>query len=97
MEFKLKKKLVYMAGDKEIIVEKVKLDFDKVTIKDVYEADENAKMSGVVIQNLEYTLPIQWSIVCKASGLPEYVDSEMAVGDVLKLCREAKGFLLGIK
>lgn len=97
MEFKLKKKLEYMAGDKKVVVEKVTLDFDKVTIKDIYEADEDAKMEGVVIQNLEYTLPIQWAIVSKASGLPKYVDSEMAISDVLKLCREAKAFLLGIR
>lgn len=97
MEIKLKKKIEYMVGDEKKVVEKVKLDFDKVTIKDIYEADENAKMNGVVIQNVEYTLPIQWAIVSKASGLPEFVDSEMAIPDVLKLCREAKAFLLGIK
>ncbi len=97
MKIKLKKPLKYKIEGKDIIKTELDLDFDKVTVGDICEAEENAKAMGTIIQNVEFTLAIQWDIVAKACGIPTYLKDDLEVSDFLKVCRVAKSFLLGME
>jgi len=93
---RLRKAIFIGQGEDKKEIRELDLDFERLRVQDIYEAEENAVKSGVVVQYFELNKTIQWSIVAKAAGIPIYLDTDLHPLDFIELCREAQLFLMGI-
>jgi len=93
---RLRKAIFIGQGEDKKEIRELDLDFERLRVQDIYEAEENAVKSGVVVQYFELNKTIQWSIVAKAAGIPSYLDTDVHPLDVIERCREAQLFLMGI-
>ncbi len=93
----LRRVLAIGSGEDKREIKSVELDFDRVTTRDIYDAEQSAVSKGVVVQQFELSKAIQWKIAAKAADIPDYLDTELHPIDFMTLCRAAQHFLMGME
>lgn len=97
MKVKLSKSITYFKDGKEVEIDTLYLDFDKLTGNDIFEVEREMTMMGHLIgtQFVQSSKALTM-LGAKAADIPTFLVDTLPVKDVFNLGLYVRGFLAGL-
>lgn len=97
MKIKLSKSTTYFKDGKEIEIDSLNLDFDRLTGNDIFEVEREMTMMGHPIgtQFVQSSKALAM-LGAKAADIPTFLVDTLPVKDAFKLGMYVRGFLAGL-